>query len=796
MKKIYWLVVALLLLNQVNVVAQMKVSCIINDTVAFHLQNARGSIQWQSSLDSLVWNNELGEVNEHLDFNASMERQWIRALVSEAGCPPFIEGPYLISAVDTSALGYHSNVVVMDTVLVDFVSDSLQQEAGIYQYTTQADSLPLQPGDIIIGTDGYGYLRFIDSFVLQDGVLTMQTHQAVLDDLFDDASFAFDVVLDSMQQRDLGIQLNIGQIPIFSYQGTEFRLESGSVGIGGDLHADYDFSLFGGLENFALTSNLSVSSDLVFGLNTAAGSISIPTYLDVPIGVYVVPFAFQAGPFPLLGVVRAELAITLSAEGEVSPHYYTAHATASSGMDMSLNYDGSSWSTSSSAISNSSDLTFQGESGTDSFGWKAGLAVKITPVFYGAITSGFVQGGVYMQSTTTNSIVTNDWDRKEEIFGEISAGIDLNVPFISLDVPVAELSLWRSDPWHTYKAPTKIQLVSGDNQYSDANYNLPEEIMVIVKDTLGVPVPNVPVHAEVTLGGGSVVEAEVNTDADGLARFVWHLAAGAPNHELRLHVRTANLNDISGSPIVVHATVPGSLALSYSGYVQSDQAVWNTPSTTLHATGGVPPYEYNFFENCATWTTDSIIQYPADGIVVDECININFLYGGFYTMRVRDATGAIASTSVYIDRERAYVNTTSTNCSSFGGGFRYLAFVDISSPDACFNLQSNNLIFVHNIEANIPGLSYAGGLGGALGTGNDWNMIVNGVNVSTGQPDGGALVPGSGINAICTNNYSTYIRFDSDSGATSCPGGSCSYRARFTAPNGRWIWSNVITHNW
>jgi hypothetical protein len=259
----------------------------------------------------------------------------------------------------------------------------------------------------------------------------------------------------------------------------------------------------------------------------------------------------------------------------------------------------------------------------------------------------------------------------------------------------------------------------------------------------------------------------------------------------------------------VHATVPGALTLNTTFEPLTSQAVWNTASTTLRATGGVPPYQYCFFENCNQWSNDSTITYPANGIVTDSCGNQNFLYGGRYNMRVRDAAGTIASVLALVSRERAVVTTTNTICIRRTGtaqaptSYGYQANFNISSPGACFNIKaSQQIIYVHVVSSNIPGLYLVSGLDGFAGTSNNWNTIVNGIDTSNTYNSAGLKIPPN-FNYTCINNFNTFVQFFADNTALSCPGASCSYRMQLLCPDAtnaqspsRFIWSNVVTHTW
>jgi hypothetical protein len=351
-----------------------------------------------------------------------------------------------------------------------------------------------------------------------------------------------------------------------------------------------------------------------------------------------------------------------------------------------------------------------------------------------------------------------------------------------------------------------------NNQIGAANSFLPSNCNVTLVGASGRPARDCDVEFEVIQGGGTLKKYTpwiddgespmkvINTGFDygslfsalnGMAGVKWRLGQSGAQ-KLKVSYKP---NGVELTSVQLTASI-APLSLTYSGFIFTDfsdeQAVWNTPTSTLHALGGVPPYQYNFFENCDTWSTDSVINYPANGIVIDSCGNQNFLYGGYYAMRVRDAVGTMDTVWVYIDRERAVVNTTSTICIS---GDLYIANISISSPDACFDLQEGSHHLVYVEAASFPFFSSGGGLGGLSGLDNNWNDYPGSALPYV------ALKVGL-INGFCLTSYNTYVSFHTNNETPICPGASCSYRVRLICPDAtnaqapRYIWSNVITHTW
>lgn len=376
------------------------------------------------------------------------------------------------------------------------------------------------------------------------------------------------------------------------------------------------------------------------------------------------------------------------------------------------------------------------------------------------------------------------------------------------------------------ESPQLLINEGSNNQSGAANSFLPLACNVNLVGASGRPARDCDVEFEVIQGGGTLQNFApwpddgesfikvINTGFDygplfsalnGMAGVKWRIGQSG-DQKLKVSYKP---NGIALTTVQIDATF-APLSVTYSGFIATEQAVWNTPSTTLHAVGGVPPYQYDFFENCDSWSTDSVIQYPADGIVMDGCGNENFRLGGQYLMRVRDAVGSIATVLVFVNRERATLTTTNTVCVLHSGtvqaptSYGYQANFSIASPDACFNLQgSQSYIYVHVVSSNIPGLWIAGALAGIGGTMNDWNDIVNGIDITTNFYGSAVLTIPNTYNYTCINNFNTFVKFFTQNTSLSCPAATCSYRIQLKCPDAtnaaspsRWIWSNIITHNW
>jgi hypothetical protein len=100
----------------------------------------------------------------------------------------------------------------------------------------------------------------------------------------------------------------------------------------------------------------------------------------------------------------------------------------------------------------------------------------------------------------------------------------------------------------TSDVPTKVELVSGDNQSASVGAQLPAPLRVKVTDANGNPVENVPVTWTAN-GGGSVGATSTGTDASGIAEVSRTLGV-VPG----TYTTTAAVDGLNGSPITFTST--------------------------------------------------------------------------------------------------------------------------------------------------------------------------------------------------------------------------------------------------
>ena len=456
-----------------------------------------------------------------------------------------------ILALDTTLPGGDVDIVVLDTVLIVFQPDSSQQANGIYEFSSQTNDPSLKPGDIIIGTDGEGYLRFVDSYVFQNEQLTIYTHQATLNDLFDDASFSFDISSDSLETRASGFNYDFDQTVLYQEGPVTLSLTSGSVGLTGNWTGSMEYSLFGGLESFYFgTNNVNLQANFAFNL-TASQAVDLLNG-SKSLAKFSKPIRVLVGGIPVIITLSAELVgtyeLSLSAEAEMD-----AILSSNLALSTGLSFSDGLWNNTFN-VNPTNTVEFTSPEGQVQAVLKLALISQLKMKIYGLVVP-YIKPSAHLDVLGTVASPELNWDIKAEAYGKLEYGLE-DIVIFGETIATFTPNVHESSHLELYKTPTIIEHVSGNGQIGEANMSLNNPIIVKVKDSFGFSQRNVPVKIEVTLGNGTVSETELTTDVDGLVSTEWILGNDPmQEQELNFIVKDGSGEQISGSPLVVYAVI-------------------------------------------------------------------------------------------------------------------------------------------------------------------------------------------------------------------------------------------------
>jgi len=151
------------------------------DTVIIELnQDVRGNIQWQISEDAKSWADLESKHNDSLVFVAE-QSAYYRAVIKEENCEPIYS--------DTARLGItiiSEQTKVIDTNTTQLVSDTLDLESGRYKYIYSEGDLGITDTSVIVGYEGYGYIRKVNNVSIIGDTIVVETEPGRLTDVFEE----------------------------------------------------------------------------------------------------------------------------------------------------------------------------------------------------------------------------------------------------------------------------------------------------------------------------------------------------------------------------------------------------------------------------------------------------------------------------------------------------------------------------------------------------------------------------------------------------------------------------------
>ncbi|MCK4661575.1 MAG: hypothetical protein KAT68_01815 [Bacteroidales bacterium] len=164
-----------------------------DDTIKVIANEHRGNIQWQKSYDFTAWSDIIDENNDTLFFVGDTTT-YFRAKITEGTCNPVYSDTASVSVIALS-----SETVIIEDSTSTVVSDSTQLENGIYVIEFDDEIPDIKINSVIVGTEGYGYLRKVTGISKNKSTLTLETEDAKLTDVIEECNIidSIKLLLDS-----------------------------------------------------------------------------------------------------------------------------------------------------------------------------------------------------------------------------------------------------------------------------------------------------------------------------------------------------------------------------------------------------------------------------------------------------------------------------------------------------------------------------------------------------------------------------------------------------------------------
>ena len=199
-----------------------------NDSVLIHLDEYVGNIQWERSFDAIIWNALEGATSDTLHFVAD-STSYIRARVTAGDCDPFLSDTTLVVVYQTTDESFF-----VDKEKLTLISNAEQLANG--QYIYQEDVSGIQPGSVLVSSDGMGYMRKVIGIQRSENGTILETEEAALTDVVTQMQLSDSLIL--TMSDDNRAFINGKPVPVHSFYlipGAKIRSDKSGIDLSGVL---------------------------------------------------------------------------------------------------------------------------------------------------------------------------------------------------------------------------------------------------------------------------------------------------------------------------------------------------------------------------------------------------------------------------------------------------------------------------------------------------------------------------------------------------------------------------------
>lgn len=448
------------------------------------------------------------------------------------------------------------NVVIILDENSNLTSSESDLSNGIYNIDFTSEVPEININDIIVGDEDEGFLRKVISVSSNGNSLSMQTSQATIDDVFNNATIQFNTdisessrMANPVTQRtqvnymrqgvsfnENGLGYDFSNTVLYDDGNATFTITNGNATFDPNFSFNADYSFLGGLEFLEFKAD---NAELLINCDfdvTVAGSLSLPEFSQTLID-YDKYLSFPVAGVPVVVVINTQLVAELNANIDTNVTWLSSW-TNTFGVTTGVKYENDNWT---GNFDLNSDLLLN----SMDFGGQVNIAqnLTITPKaslkFYGVI-------GPYCQPELTEDFNFNvaspslDWDAELKAGLNLTTGVDITV----FGNTLADFSSTDSYEESIWNAPNSLTIESGNNQTGDQGQLLGEPLKVKVTDALDNPMSFVPVYFTVTAGDGSLDEESVTTDENGFAQVFWTLGDNTDPQTVEVTVKKSDGTNI------------------------------------------------------------------------------------------------------------------------------------------------------------------------------------------------------------------------------------------------------------
>ena len=538
------------------------------------------------------------------------------------------------TSIDTIEISYVTNVYNDRVVFVDttdiIVSDSAEIADGSLRIVF-SDPVTISYATILVGLQGDGFLRKVESCIYIGDTCCMNTTQATLSDILVSGT----IHIEDFASIIRGRERNIPNLVPLNHCPTRAEILSDTLFRSDKVYyyiEAVEAPTDGSMEKNAVISFPSLGSPISLGTGIQITGLSLECHPHLGIEMtsrWIEPVSLSFGSCNGDFEARLKLrfpdnSVTISAMEKTIwkkkirlrvmiggfPIFTSLNFKLSTSMDGFVNYtepfeveivqhtdydamvyvnDGIP----SRDFSARGNLSFNVEDYDDELrtgegGVEVALLGEVAITFYGAVSAYFDIGPKAGWSICVGNDGNGHWGNQQGAYvqGYLQVGLrpaallhftgdwDVNFPYDFLKTDM--------------RRPNRIGYISGGNQrFAGSNVPLPQPIRVKSYDFFNNPSSNNYIYFEPENGG--FVNSSDNhfvTDEDGIAEAIWY--PETPESRLKVGAFDCNGNYINGEPIIISTT--GDVCETST---LTTRAVFDGRLVNLLVSGGVPPYRYS-----------------------------------------------------------------------------------------------------------------------------------------------------------------------------------------------------------
>ncbi|MBF9239270.1 Ig-like domain-containing protein [Hymenobacter sp. BT683] len=522
--------------------------------------------------------------------------------------PPQSPTPPTPPTSPTGGLTVFDNVRVIDSTLFRLDTASTQLAAGNYRFTASGAPLNMPVGAVIVGAQGYGFLRKVTGSSTAGNVTTLTTEPASLAQVFSSGTLDLPIDFGVLQGRSTikqgrgtadaaGIHYSASNIPVIQRSGLSVTIRSVKADLEPHMRFKAEFGLLGLTSAEVATRGGIFDANMVLNTNVG-GALAFP---NEPIRLkrftHVIRTAVPSVPFPVPVVMFVVVTLNLETSMALNAGLnYDGTLASHANFDLGMAYANGKWQGINNVVTENSYLP--GPVTVNATGdASVALVPRLDVRFYnmvGPYIALDLKAGFKVTSGAPN------WDY------ESTAGIDAKAGLAAGSFLGPQVDNFNATwPWVRFvqKAPERLELTSGNNQTGPSATALPQPVRTRVLNSRGGPVQFVRVSFTPAPNHGSVSPASVTTDANGYAQTSWTLGTAGGVQSLSVTAKKGDGQDISNAPLAVTATMGGCLTPAQSALLTGGGTkVWHLVTFQSTSTGAPvqaigPPIRYSFNSN-------------------------------------------------------------------------------------------------------------------------------------------------------------------------------------------------------